>query len=89
MSTPALCDVQATNYLSTITVQSGKVFAFFAKSPTKLWSADAKMMRDIQNSFRTIPRSYARSGPGMHITAVPDTLAGRIPLADVWLLHNL
>ena len=55
--------LQATNYLSTITVQSGKVFAFFAKSPTKLWNTDAKMLKEIQASFRTIARSYARSGP--------------------------
>jgi len=49
--TLARCCVQATNYLSTITVQSGKVFAFFAKSPTKLWNTDAKMLKDIQVSL--------------------------------------
>jgi len=53
----------ATTYLSTITVQSGKVFALFVKSPTKLFAADEQKLKGIQDSFRTIARSYARSGP--------------------------
>lgn len=55
--------VQATQYLSTITVASGKVFAMFVKSPTKLWKDDEMKLRNIQSSFRTITQTYARSGP--------------------------
>lgn len=56
-------DSPTTQYLSTITVASGKVFAMFVKSPTKLWKDDEQKLRNIQSSFRTISRTYARSGP--------------------------
>lgn len=44
-------DVQ---YLSSVTVKEGKVYAMFVKSPTRMFQNDEKMLRNIVGSFRTI-----------------------------------
>jgi hypothetical protein len=44
-------DVQ---YLSSVTVKDGKVYAMFVKSPTRTFQNDEKMLRSIVSSFRTI-----------------------------------
>lgn len=52
----------AIKYLSTVTVQTGKVFALFVKAPPKVWAGpQGEQLKLIQESFRTIPRSYKRS----------------------------
>lgn len=57
IETPAL------KYLATVTVQTGKVFALFVKAPNKVWAEQGDTLNLIQQSFRTIPFSYKRSGP--------------------------
>ena len=49
--------VQTVNYLATVTVQTGKVFALFVKGPPKTFAADPRL-RLVQQSFRTIPIEY-------------------------------
>ena len=44
-------DVQ---YLSVVTVNQGKVFALFVKSPTKAFKADEAMLRHVAETFKTI-----------------------------------
>lgn len=41
-------------YLITVTVNYGKVFALFVKSPTKLFAQDEEKLRRIQETFRTL-----------------------------------
>lgn len=41
-------------YLITVTVNYGKVFALFVKSPTKLFQQDEEKLRRIQDTFRTL-----------------------------------
>ena len=40
-------------YLITVTVNYGKVFALFVKSPTRLFQQDEEKLRRIQETFRT------------------------------------
>lgn len=44
-------DVQ---YLATVTVNFGKVYALFVKSPTKLFRADEAVLRHVVDTFHTI-----------------------------------
>lgn len=41
-------------YLITVTVNYGKVFALFVKSPTRLFAEDEAKLRRIQETFRTL-----------------------------------
>jgi hypothetical protein len=41
-------------YLITVTVNYGKVFALFVKSPTKLFAADKEKLLHIVDTFRTL-----------------------------------
>ena len=41
-------------YLITVTVNYGKVFALFVKTPTKLFQQDEEKLRRIQDTFRTL-----------------------------------
>lgn len=41
-------------YLITVTVNYGKVFALFVKSPTRLFQQDEAKLRRIQDTFRTL-----------------------------------
>ena len=41
-------------YLITVTVNYGKVFALFVKSPTRLFQQDEEKLRRIQETFRTL-----------------------------------
>jgi hypothetical protein len=49
------------NYLATVTVQTGKVFAMFVKAPPKTFDTKEKLLRTVQQSFRTIPIIYKKS----------------------------
>jgi hypothetical protein len=49
------------NYLATITVQTGKVFALFVKAPPKKFDQQEQQLRTVQQSFRTIPIVYKKS----------------------------
>ena len=44
-------DVQ---YLATVTVDQGKVYALFVKSPTKMFKADESKLRHVVDTFKTI-----------------------------------
>ncbi|CAL8462256.1 g1787 [Coccomyxa elongata] len=44
----------ANNYLATVTLKEGKVYAFFVKSPAKSYSGDESTLRSIVQSFRTV-----------------------------------
>ena len=44
-------DVQ---YLATVTVNEGKVYALFVKSPTKVFKADEAALRHVVATFKTI-----------------------------------
>jgi hypothetical protein len=44
-------DVQ---YLATVTVDQGKVYALFVKSPTKMFNADESKLRHVVDTFKTI-----------------------------------
>lgn len=44
-------DVQ---YLATVTVDQGKVYALFVKSPTKMFKSDESKLRHVVDTFKTI-----------------------------------
>lgn len=47
-------DSPEVTYLVTVTVNYGKVFALFVKSPTRLFEQDEATLRRIQETFRTL-----------------------------------
>ena len=47
-------DSPEVTYLVTVTVNYGKVFALFVKSPTKMFEQDEAKLRRIQETFRTL-----------------------------------
>jgi hypothetical protein len=49
-----LIDSPDVQYLSTVTVDQGKVYAMFLKCPTKLFKAEEATLRHVVDTFRTI-----------------------------------
>ena len=47
-------DSPVAHYMATITVKSGKVYAFFVKSPDRDYEENAPMFKEILQSFRTL-----------------------------------
>lgn len=49
-----IVDSPVAHYMATITIKSGKVFAFFVKSPDSSYSANKPLLTTILQSFRTL-----------------------------------